>query len=236
MTDLEVRSDWPAVLSYLGLNPANPESKALMLVCQRYGLDPLLGHVRILQMAPYITRDGMIDIAHRSGQLDGIVVDELRRSSDDSGWTAYVAVWRKDMSHPFRYGARCRDNERQGREGLGPEMATARAERRALKRAFRIATSDEYQPDAETVRVEPAAADAERPLPALDSSPFDPEPAEAPQDEAEVEADYYQQMARREVGTWADRDRARFAERHDIADLAGDDWPESAIADALAEV
>lgn len=133
-------------LRYLGLDPSRVEAQALVAVAQRYNLDPLLGEVQLIERRGvakvYISRDGMLTIAHRSGQLDGIVVDEERRNSTNDGFTCYVSVWRKDMSHPFTYGAQCKDNEDQGKAGKGPEMALARAERRALKRAFAIVSDD----------------------------------------------------------------------------------------------
>jgi len=140
-------------LRYLGLDPRSVESQALVLVCRRYRLDPLLGHVDIIDRGrgrkPYVTRDGYLEIAHRSGQLDGIVVDEERRNTTSDGWTAYVSVWRRDMSHPFRYGAQCKDGEALAKQGNGPEMALARAERRALKRAFNIPSFDGFDDDDE---------------------------------------------------------------------------------------
>jgi hypothetical protein len=130
-------------LRYLGLNPANPVTWVVAALARRYELDPLLRQIEVIPrkgggVEPYITRDGYLHIAHRSGQLDGIVVDEQRRNSTADGWTAYVSVYRKDMSHPFRYGAQCKDSEPQAKAGNGPEQALARAERRALKRAFDI--------------------------------------------------------------------------------------------------
>jgi hypothetical protein len=130
-------------LRYLGLDPDDVASRALVLVATRYRLDPLLGEIRLIaakggSASVYITRDGLISLAHRSGQLDGIVVDELRRNTTGDGWTCYVSVYRKDCEHPFKYGAQCKDHEVQAKAGYGLEQALARAERRALKRAFAI--------------------------------------------------------------------------------------------------
>jgi len=148
-TDVEPYKD---ALAYLGLDPRRPEVQALVLLGRRYGLDLLLGEIQLIatKTGPktYISRNGLLTVAHRSGQLDGLVVDEQRRNSTDDGWTAYVSVWRKDMSHPFRYGAQCKDNEPQAQAGNGPEMALARAERRALLRAFNIPVDDEVESDA----------------------------------------------------------------------------------------
>lgn len=137
------------VLRYLGLDRRNPATVAMVRIAQRYGLDPLLGHVSLIKTAegpkPYITRDGMLDIAHRSGVFDGI--ETVREHDGETGWGRTVAVWRKDMSHPFVYSGGCGKQEHAAKRGNGPEMALARAERRALKRAFRIATSDEVAGD-----------------------------------------------------------------------------------------
>lgn len=149
-------------LEYLGLDPNNVATRALVLLAQRYQLDPLLGEIQLIAdrngRKLYVTRDGMLAVAHASGQLDGIVVTEQRRNTEGNGWTAYVEVWRKDMGHPFRYGAQCKDNEDQAKRGNGPEMALARAERRALKRAFRI-RSDFYpeRPDIEDYEADDSA-------------------------------------------------------------------------------
>ena len=132
-------------LAYLGLDPRSIQARALVLLAERYGLDPLLGHVSVIATKNgnrvYITRDGMLDVGHRSGQLDGIVVDEQRES--DHGYSATVSVWRKDMTHPFTYRGGCGADEPQAKAGNGAEMALARAERRALHRAFNIPLEDD---------------------------------------------------------------------------------------------
>ena len=127
-------------LRYLGLDPRNPVTVVLALLARKYDLDPLLNEVAVIRtgqgLKPYITRDGLLVVAHRSGELDGIVVDDVHEG--EHGWGATVSVWRKDMSHPFTYSAGCGKNEPQAKQGNGPEMAIARAERRALHRAFAI--------------------------------------------------------------------------------------------------
>ena len=151
MTDLErvqPRSMVDAdTLRYLGLDPDDVASRALVLIADRYQLDPLLGEVQLIAAKGgaakvYVTRDGLVAIAHRSGQLDGISVEEMRRNTTNDGWTVYVSVFRKDCSHPFRYGAQCKDTEPQARAGFGLEQALARAERRALRRAFAVTAAD----------------------------------------------------------------------------------------------
>ena len=175
--------DRERVLAIIGLNPRDPKAHAVVAVAERYGLDPVLGHIQIISTSrmPYISRDGYLHIAHRSGQLDGIeVVDGPRREGAE--WVATVAVWRKDMSRAFTYPGRAevgRDN--------APEMALARAERRALKRAFAVTpgalfADDEYDTAPRGI-VEPPAVPAGTPAPQPDpdqaAAPA-PEPPHAP--------------------------------------------------------
>jgi hypothetical protein len=161
------------VLKTIGLNPADPKAQAVVAVCDRYGLDPVLGHIMILGQGnlPYITRDGFIHIAHRSGQLDGIEVSDPHR--EGAQWVTHASVYRKDMSRPFTYPGSAdvgRDN--------GPEMAIARAERRALKRAFAVTLPREFAEDEYDTRQSPTAPPVASPG---DASP-PAEPGEAPDD------------------------------------------------------
>lgn len=242
------------VLRTLGLNPRDPSTQALVLVCERYGLDPLLGHVRLIgqrgEMVVYLTRDGMIEVAHRSGHLDGIVVDEQRRNSTGDGWTAYVSVWRDDMTHPFRYGAQCKDTELQAKLGNGPEMALARAERRALKRAFRIPTADVVLDDdvpADPVRVDAPGPAAAVDAPARTDSSVGAELGDAGDDEerdparssssrvpSSVVDSRMQADAHRIVGLWDEHSREQFLEVFAIARFV-EPWPDAAVLAALEQ-
>lgn len=126
--------DREAVLRTLNLDPRNPATQALLLVCERYGLDPLLKHMVLIQGRPYVTRDGYLHIAHVSGQLDGIEI--LDEGEDTDYWWAKVAVYRKDMGRPFAY--RGRYPKSGGNKTYGPEMAIKCAEVAALRRAFNV--------------------------------------------------------------------------------------------------
>lgn len=148
--------DQDAVLKTLGLNPRDPNTQALLLICQRYGLDPLLKHIVLIQGRPYVTRDGYLHIAHSSGKFDGIeIVDEGESATH---WWAKAAVWRKDMQRPFAY--RGRYPKRGGNSAYGPEMAVKCAEVMALRRAFcvtGVAAVDERWDDLDG-RISPAVA------------------------------------------------------------------------------
>ena len=138
------------VLSYLGLNPEDPRSQAVVAVAQRYDLDPLLKHVIVIPKGGvYITRDGLLHVAHRSGQLDGIVVEqEPTLSEDGREWVARVSVYRKDMGHPFTFPGRYPVNG--GNRDYAQEMALKAAEAHALRRAFDVTglpALDEQRPD-----------------------------------------------------------------------------------------
>lgn len=126
--------DHDAVLKAVGLNVRDPNAQALLLTCQRYGLDPILKHIVLIQQRPYVTRDGLLHVAHRAGTLDGIVVED--QGETQTHWTARVAVYRKDMRHPFTYVGRYPKDG--GQKKYGPEMAVKCAEVMALRRAFDV--------------------------------------------------------------------------------------------------
>lgn len=147
------------VLQYLGLNPNDPKSRAVVAVAQHYALDPLLKHVIVIPKGGvYITRDGYLHIAHSSGQLDGIVVDqEPAMSEDGKEWVARVSVYRKDMSHPFTFPGRY--PVQGSNRDYAQEMALKSAEVHALRRAFNVTglpAEDEQRPAAEPRRVRAA--------------------------------------------------------------------------------
>ncbi len=144
--------DQDAVLKAVGLNAHDPKAQALLLVCNRYNLDPILKHIVLIQGSIYVTRDGLLSVAHRSGQLDGIVVEE--QSETNTHHVARVAVYRKDMSHPFVYVGRY--PKAGSNKAYGPEMAVKCGEVMAMRRAFNVAlcAREELwdQEDAETVK------------------------------------------------------------------------------------
>lgn len=163
------------IVRYLGLNPSSPADRAMVAVCRAYDFDPVLKHVVVIPKGGvYITRDGLLHVAHRSGQLDGIVVDQDPKLVDGE-WIAKVSVYRKDMRHPFTYPGRysATGSNRQ----YAQEMALKAAEAHALRRAFDVTglpTIDEQRP-------EPAASESsssvDRMRAALNPSPAPGVPA-----------------------------------------------------------
>lgn len=126
-----------AIAQYLGLDMRDARTHAVLAVCQRYQLDPLLKHVIVIpKSGVYITRDGLLHVAHRSGQLDGIVLEEQGQDPQSKEHWAVVSVYRKDMRHPFRYRGRYPANGTN--RAYQPEMAVKCAEAMALRRAFDV--------------------------------------------------------------------------------------------------
>lgn len=136
------------LVRYLGLNPNNPADRAAVAVAQHYGLDPLLKHVVVIPKGGvYITRDGLLHVAHRSGQLDGIVVEQ-DPTLIDGEWVAKVTVHRKDMTHGFTFPGRYPVTG--SNKAYAQEMALKAAESHALRRAFDInglPSLDERRPE-----------------------------------------------------------------------------------------
>ena len=137
-TDAE-RARKGALLKAIGLDKAAPEQRELAVaIAKRYDLDLLLKHLVLIEGRPFITRDGQLWVAHRSGQLDGMHTTdpEVRNVGGKDYWTAICTVWRKDMSHPFTYSGRYPTTG--GNVRYAPEMAVKVAESMALRRAFNI--------------------------------------------------------------------------------------------------
>jgi hypothetical protein len=125
-----------ALLKAVGFDRLAPEQRELALaICNRYDLDPLLKHLVMIEGRAYITRDGLLHVAHRSGALDGIVSSEPELTGEY--WRATVSVYRRDMSHPFTYTGRY--PAKGGNQRFAPEMAVKVGEVMALRRAFDVA-------------------------------------------------------------------------------------------------
>jgi hypothetical protein len=221
----------PEVLAYIGLQTNDPLIPLTILLADRYGLDPALGHLEVIQASGkrrlYITRDGYVDIAHRSSQLDGIVLEDV--SHGESGWRATVSVWRRDMRYPFTYSAGCGDDESEAHED-GEAMAIARAERRALKRAFPVVQAIEYQHGllGDDVEASPPPYLATTPVPRLDAPPVRAEPR-GPRWRPSVQE---QRDAHKALSATPLENQAAFLERHRI-DAFGHPWPAEAVAEVL---
>ncbi len=140
-----------ALLRAVGLDRyPQPTQELAISIANRYGLDLMLKHLVIIEGRPYITRDGLLHVAHRSSQFDGIEVTDPVLDGDY--WRAKASVWRKDMSHPFTYSGRY--PKTGGNAKFAPEMAVKVAEVMALRRAFDVAApvmEERWDVDAEAI-------------------------------------------------------------------------------------
>lgn len=129
-----------ALLKAIGLDRVPPEQREIALaIAKRYELDLLLKHLVLVDGRPYVTRDGLLHVAHRSGQLDGIEVTDpelVKLEGQGDFWRAKASVYRKDMSRPFVYQGRY--PAKGGNQRFAPEMAVKVAEVMALRRAFDV--------------------------------------------------------------------------------------------------
>jgi hypothetical protein len=146
-----------ALLRAIGLDKVSePERELALAIAKRYELDLLLKHAVLIEGRIYVTRDGLLWIAHRSGQLDGIEVTEptiVTLPGLGEFWRAVCRVYRKDMSRPFEYAGRY--PTRGQNQKFGPEMAVKVAEVMALRRAFNVsAPSWEERWDLPTVQAD----------------------------------------------------------------------------------
>jgi hypothetical protein len=129
-----------ALAKAIGIDKLPPEQRELVVaIATRYELDLLLKHVVLIEGRPYVTRDALLHVAHRSGQLDGIEVTDpelVKLEGQGDFWRAKCSVYRKDMSRPFTYQGRY--PAKGGNQRFAPEMAVKVAEVMALRRAFDI--------------------------------------------------------------------------------------------------
>jgi hypothetical protein len=146
-----------ALLKAVGLDRLAPEQRELALnIAGRYDLDLMLKHLVMIEGRPYITRDGLLHIAHRSGVFDGIEVTDP--VVVDEYWRCTASVYRKDFGRPVTYPGRY--PTKGGNQKFAPEMAIKVAESMALRRAFNVAapTQDERWdvPEADAVPIQQA--------------------------------------------------------------------------------
>jgi len=150
-TQLPVRQgpvvDEMAVLRALKLDPRIPEVQALIVVAQRYDLDLVLGHLCLVNGTVMIRKNGLLHIAHRSGDYDG---HKIEMEEHEDRFVATATVYRKSYAHPFSFTDECMKTERVQSPR---KRARTRALRNALAEAYDVAI--------------PVAEEEDRPLPRL---------------------------------------------------------------------
>ncbi len=177
-----------ALLKAIGLDRVSePERELALAIAKKYDLDLLLKHAVLIDGKLYVTRDGLLHVAHRSGQLDGIetTIPELV----DGFWRSTCSVYRKDMSHPFTYAGRYPEKGQNTK--FAPEMATKVGEVMSLRRAFDVAapTAEErWDRDIPDVEPEPVRSLSEKVAEKAKAieAPVEAEPSPAQPEEPEV--------------------------------------------------
>jgi hypothetical protein len=127
----------------LGYNPEDPRAHALMLVCQRYNLDPFLKHVSIYKdQGLYVHAAAYIHLANQHTAYEGYRI--VRQWDDDKRWWAEVEVYRRGWRLPS-VGRASSAKNKQKKDNKGTyfdedadEKAVTKALRRALRRAFNV--------------------------------------------------------------------------------------------------
>ena len=122
----------------------SPEQFAHMLyVARDLGVDPFKGEICVTPQGWVILkRDGLLKIAHRTGNFDGM--ETTFDEKDGEIRSATCTVWNKQMSHPIKFTARMSEFSRRTTNGKGSwdkmpaVMLQKCAESHALRRAFAI--------------------------------------------------------------------------------------------------
>lgn len=142
MTDTDRRD---ALLQAVGFDRLSPAQRELALaIANRYELDPMLKHIVMIEGRPYITRDGLLHVAHRSGDFDGMTVADPVMDADPAPdgkryWRSRATVYRRSFGRPFEYPGRY-PADGQNRK-YAEEMAIKVAEVMTLRRAFDVSAA-----------------------------------------------------------------------------------------------
>jgi len=140
------------VMALLGIEGSKSHITLLFKLAEHYGLDVLTKEISLIpKKGPMIGVWGRLHIAHRSGKLDGLELDD--EWEDDKYYKVRCVVWRSDKKHPAakvigRVGKQegTWDDDGTFKPKEWPyEIARARAMRAALGFAFNIHDSFDNQ-------------------------------------------------------------------------------------------
>ena len=139
-------SKYELIKSLYAKGATNEEFELYLYTANRFGLDPLLKQIWCVKYKGekaqiYVARDGYLEIAHRSGQFNGL------ESGMKSNTTAYAKVYRKDMQYPFAVEVEMNEySTNMSVWKTKPKtMLIKVAESQALRKAFSI--SGVYSPE-----------------------------------------------------------------------------------------
>lgn len=145
------------IRSFVWQGCSDGELRFALSVCQALGLNPLLKHVVFIKGSGnssgniYTTRDGLLHMAHQSGQFNGMQSgvlyatnkegERLRVNDRKMIEGAWCRVYRKDMTHPFEVDVNFEEYNRP-RSPVWQQYPAAMikkvAEHMALKLAFNV--------------------------------------------------------------------------------------------------
>jgi len=138
------------IKSTLAKNCTDLEFELFMTLAKAYTLDPFKGQIWVVKYgtAParvFTGRDGFLEIAHRSGQFDGM--DSGSTLEADGKITGWATVYRKDMSHPFEVEVALEEYAKDTEiwKKMPRTMIQKVAESQALRKAFSV--SGLYAPE-----------------------------------------------------------------------------------------
>ena len=131
----------------------DPEFKIFCEMARLTGLNPMLKLIWCvknenrpdLPAQIYVSRDGLLAIAHRSGQFNGM--ESGTKKNEDGDEVGWCTVWRKDMDHPFHSEILRKEYDTQKAlwKDKPATMSIKVAEAHCLRRAFDI--QGVYTPD-----------------------------------------------------------------------------------------
>jgi phage recombination protein Bet len=134
----------------LARNCTDTEFQMLLYQASVLQLDPLRKQIWAVKFADqpaliFVGRDGYLQIAHRSGNFDGM--ESGTKKNEDGAVIGFAKVYRKDMSHPiYKEVLLSEYDKKQGNWKTMPmTMIQKVAESQALRAAFAI--SGVYSPE-----------------------------------------------------------------------------------------
>jgi len=208
--------------------------RIMVMLAQRYGLDPALRHLEVIQakgggLQVYITADGWRVLAARSGEFDGLTFPVVEQG--EHGWRVLAYAWRKGCEHPFeaRAGAGFREGTRTIED---PEaLAMTRATRRALRTAFSdqlLLVADEALHVAVDDAGDTSGEGSPRQVEQPPARPLDAGGAASPPPNRSRQGEAHHRV----MSVWTTKARGDFLARFDITDTTGP-WPAEAVAFVL---
>jgi len=141
------KNDLQLVKDLTAKSCSDSEFKLLVHMANEYGLNPLKREIWAVKYSYnpaqiFVSRDGFLSIAHKSGQFNGMetTFDEVKLDDNKKDLTATCVVYRKDMEHPIKvtvYQSEY-DSKMSVWKTKPRTMLQKVAESQALRRAFNV--------------------------------------------------------------------------------------------------